>query len=77
MVAIVNGHRIAKSSNDPSDAEALTPNQFLLLRPGSKLPPSVFTKEDSITRAEDGALQLQERQKWAYPSRNVSDRSVF
>lgn len=48
--AIVNGRPITKSSDDPLDAEALTPNHLLLLRPGSKLPPGVFVKEDSYSR---------------------------
>lgn len=42
--AIVKGRLITKSSDDPLNAEALTPNHLLLLRPGPKLPPSVFTK---------------------------------
>ena len=32
--AIVNGCPITKSSDHPSDAEAVTPNHLLLLRPG-------------------------------------------
>ena len=32
--AIVNGRPITKLSDDPSDAESLTPNHLLLLRPG-------------------------------------------
>lgn len=48
--AIVNGRPITKSSDDPLDAEALTPDHLLLLRPGSKLPPGVFVKEDSYSR---------------------------
>lgn len=42
--AIVKGRLITKSSDDPLNAEALAPNHLLLLRPGPKLPPSVFTK---------------------------------
>jgi len=47
--AIINGHPITKSSEDPLDAEALTPNHLLLLHPGSKHPPGVFVKEDSYS----------------------------
>ena len=48
--AIVNGCPITKSSDDPSDAEALTPNHLLLLRSGPRLPPGEFSKEDSYSR---------------------------
>ena len=48
--AIVNGRPITKSSDDPSDAEALTPNQVLLFRSVPRLPPGAFTKEDSYSR---------------------------
>ena len=47
--AIVNGRPITKSSDDPSDAEALTPNHLLLLRSGPNFPPGVFTKEDTYS----------------------------
>ena len=83
--AIVNGRPITKSSDDPSDAEALTPNHLLLLRSGPRLPPGEFSKEDSYSRRrwrqvqylanvfwrrwiKEYLPQLQERQKWAYPS---------
>ena len=91
--AIVNGRPITKSSDDPSDAEALTPNHLLLLRPGPKLPPGVFVKEDNYSRRRwrqvqylantfwrrwirEYLPQLQERQKWAYPSRNFAVNDV-
>ena len=87
--ATVNGRPITKSSDDPSDAEALTPNHLLLLRSGPKLPPGVFTKEDTYSRRRwrqvqyladvfwrrwirEYLPQLQERQKWVYPSRNFA-----
>ena len=87
--AIVNRRPITKSSDDPSDAEALTPNHLLLLRSGPKLPPGVFTKEDTYSRRRwrqvqyladvfwrrwirEYLPQLQERQKWVYPSRNFA-----
>ena len=48
--AIVNSRPITKSSDDPSDCEALTPNHLLLLRSGPCLPPGSFSKEDSHSR---------------------------
>ena len=90
---IVNGRPITKSSDDQSDAEALTPNDLLLLRPGPRLPPGVFTKEDSYSRRrwrqvqyladifwrrwiKEYLPQLQERQKWVYPSRNFAVNDI-
>ena len=87
--SIVNGRPITKSSDDPSDSEALTPSHLLLLRSGPKLPPGVFRKEDGYSRRRwrqvqyladifwrrwirEYLPQLQERQKWAYPSRNFA-----
>ena len=46
--AIINERPITKSSDDPSDAEALTPNHLLLLHPSSKLPPGVFVKRGQL-----------------------------
>ena len=91
--AIVNGRPITKSSDDPSDAEALTPNHLLLLRSGPRLPPGEFSKEDSYSRRrwrqvqylanvfwrrwiKEYLPQLQERQKWAYPSRNFAVNDI-
>ena len=48
--SIVNGRPITKSSDDPSDSEALTPSHLLLLRSGPRLPPGVFRKEDGYSR---------------------------
>ena len=48
--SVVNGLPITKSSDDPSDSEAFTPNHLLLLRSGPKLPPGVFRKEDGYSR---------------------------
>ena len=86
--SIVNGRPITKSSDDPSDSEALTPSHLLLLRAGPKLPPGVFRKEDGYSRRwrqvqyladvfwrrwiREYLPQLQERQKWVYPSRNFA-----
>ena len=44
--AIVNSRLITKSSDDPKDCEALTPNHLLLLRSGPCLPPGSFSKKD-------------------------------
>ncbi|XP_073230045.1 uncharacterized protein [Porites lutea] len=87
--SIVNGRPITKSSDDPSDSEALTPSHLLLLRSGARLPPGVFRKEDGYSRRRwrqvqyladvfwrrwirEYLPQLQERQKWTYPSRNFA-----
>ena len=87
--SIVNGRPITKSSDNPSDSEALTPNHLLLLRSGQKLPPGVFRKEDGYSRRRwrqvqyladvfwrrwigEYLPQLQERQKWAYPTKNFA-----
>ena len=48
--SIVNGRPITKSSDDPSDSEALSPSHLLLLRAGPKLPPGVLRKEDGYSR---------------------------
>ena len=48
--SFVNGRPTTKSSDDPSDSEALTLNHLLLLRSGPKLPPGVFRKEDVYSR---------------------------
>ena len=48
--AIVNSRPITKSSDDPKESEALTPNYLLLLRSGPCLPPGSFSKEDSHSR---------------------------
>ena len=47
---IINSRPITKSSDDPSDCEALTPNHLLLLRSGPCLPPGSFSKADSHSR---------------------------
>ena len=91
--SVVNGRPITKSSDDPSDSEALTPNHLLLLRSGPKLPPGVFRKEDGYSRRRWRQIQyladvfwrrwireylpqLQEKQKWAYPSRNFAVNDI-
>ena len=47
---IVNGRPITKSSDDPTDAEVLTPNHLLLLRSSPNLPPGSFNKHDAYSR---------------------------
>lgn len=48
--AIINSRPITKSSNDPSDLEALTPNHLLLLQSKPSLPSGLFMKEDVYAR---------------------------
>ena len=49
--SIVNGRPITKLSDDPRDAEPLTPNHLLLLRAGPTAPPGMFSKQDIYGRA--------------------------
>ena len=47
---IVNSRPITKSSDGPTDAEALTQKHLLLLRSGPSLPPGSFSKDDAYSR---------------------------
>jgi transposase InsO family protein len=48
--AIVNDRPITRVSSESSDAEALTPSQLLLLKPGPQYPGGLFSKEDVYSR---------------------------
>ncbi len=48
--AIVNDRPITKTSDDPNDLDALTPNHLLLLKTQAILPPGIFRKEDLYAR---------------------------
>ena len=48
--SIINGRPLTKLSDDPKDANALTPNHLLLLRSNSCLPPGVFNKSDQYSK---------------------------
>ena len=56
--AIVNSRPITKSSDDPDDCEALTPDHLLLLRSGPCLPPRSFNKEDAHSRRRWRQVQV-------------------
>ena len=84
---IVNSRPLTPVSNDPKDAEPLTPNHLLLLRSGTVLPPGVFVKEDMYQKGwrqvqyladvfwrrwvKEYLPTLQQRQKWLKPQRNM------
>lgn len=44
--AIVNDRLITKTSDDPNDLDALSPNHLLLLKTQAILPPGIFRQED-------------------------------
>lgn len=85
--AIVNSRPITKVSDDINDLEALTPNHLLLMKSTPLLPPSVTRKTDVYSRRwkqvqymadvfwrrwlREYLPQLQERQKWVCPRRNL------
>lgn len=48
--SIINDRPITKTSDDPKDLEALTPNHLLLLKDQASVPPGVFKKEDAYAR---------------------------
>ena len=84
---IVNGRPITRLSEDPRDALPLTPNHLLLLRSGQSLPLGRFTINDTYKRRwrqvqyladvfwtrwlKEYLPQLQHRQKWLHPQRNL------
>ena len=85
--SIINSRPITKLSDDPNDAQPLTPNHLLLLRANSHLPPGKFVQEDSYRRrwrqiqyladlfwtrwTKEYLPTLQKRQKWIKPRRNI------
>jgi hypothetical protein len=48
--SILNDRPITKTSDDPSDLEALSPNHILLLKRTPNLSPGLFTKDDNYAR---------------------------
>jgi hypothetical protein len=48
--SIMNSRPLTKVSDDPKDLEALTPNHLLLLRPGTSLPPGIFSQSDLYSK---------------------------
>ncbi|XP_033121384.1 uncharacterized protein LOC117120470 [Anneissia japonica] len=62
--SIVNGRSITKVSDDPKDAEPLTPNHLLLLRAGSKVPPVHFVREDMYSNKRWRQIQYLSNVFW-------------
>ncbi len=48
--SIINGRPLTKVSDDPQDANALTPNHLLLLKSNACFPPGIFVKSDSYSK---------------------------
>ena len=48
--SIINGRPLTKVSDDPKDANALTPNHLLLLKSNECFPPGIFVKSDGYSR---------------------------
>ena len=48
--SVVNVRPVTKLCEDPRDNEPLTPNNLLLLRSGSCVPPAVFCKQDGYSK---------------------------
>ena len=63
--SIVNSRPLTKVSDDPKDAEALTPNHLLLLRAGPSLPPGIFTKEERYGRRRWRQVQYMAEIFWS------------
>ena len=83
--AILNGRPLTAVSDDPSDLEALTHNNILLLRKGPTPPPGLFNRDHSCSRCRWRQVQfswhrwmkeylpaLQSRQKWLVQNRNLA-----
>ena len=67
--SIVNGRPITKSSDDPSDSKALTPNHLLLPRSSPKLPSGSFSKDDTYSRKRSRQVQYFDDVFWRLWSR--------
>ncbi|MEM7282789.1 MAG: hypothetical protein AAF438_14300 [Pseudomonadota bacterium] len=62
--AIINARPITRSSDDPSDLSALTPNNFLMLRCPPSLSPGVFTPLDELMRKQWRQVQALVDRVW-------------
>ena len=90
--AIINSRPITKSSQDPNDFEALTPNHLLLMRGDITLPPGQFTLRDIYSKrwrhvqylaerfwkrwSREYVATIQHRQKWLKPVRNFAVNDI-
>ena len=53
----VNSRPLTKSSDDPNDFEALTPNHLLLMKSDAMLPPGLFEKTDILYIPENAGVR--------------------
>jgi len=90
--SIVNSRPITTVSDDPKDAEPLTPNHLLLMRESPKEPPGKFVIQDRYRKRwrqiqyladvfwkrwlKEYLPALQERSKWYHQARNLKPGDV-
>ena len=56
--SIVNGRPLTRVSDDPRDANALTPNHLLMLKSNESYPPGIFSKSDGYSKRRWRQIQF-------------------